>query len=198
VCLKEDSFEKIITLWKYNECSKKLIHNFKYKNRFRVADFLFSLFEKKIERINFENSLLIPLPSHKKKMLERGFNPTQIICELISTKVKTNVNLNLVIKKTENVSQASLNYDQRKGNVCGVFEINKDEISKIGKYNKIIVIDDIITTGATMQEVGSILKKALDRDIVVQGVCLFQGSFRKKKNEYSKFLQPNQKKKKEV
>lgn len=181
LCIKEDSFESIITLWKYNECSRKLIHNFKYKNRFQVANFIFSLFESKLKKINFKNSLLIPLPSHRKKTLERGFNPTELLCELIAQKVNTQINTNLIFKKQENLSQASLDYEKRGENVKNVFEINTEAIGEIEKYDNIIIVDDIITTGATMNEISKEIKKNLEREISLKGICLFQGTFRKKK-----------------
>ncbi len=182
-CLKKDSFESVITFWKYNECSKKLIHNFKYKNRFQIANFIFSLFENKLKNINFKKSLLIPLPSHRKKTLERGFNPTELICELIVQKTNAEINKNLIFKKQENLSQAKLSYEKRKENVKNIFEINTDVIAKINKYDNIIIVDDIITTGATISEISKEIKKKLNREISLKGICLFQGTFRKKKTK---------------
>jgi len=180
-CVKANSLESVITLWKYNECSKKLIHNFKYKNRFQVGNFLFSLFESKLKKINFENSLLIPLPSHRKKTLERGFNPTEILCNLIAQKVNAQINTNFVFKKQENISQASLDYCEREKNVENIFGVNTNLIPKIDKYSKIIIMDDIITTGATISEIAKEINEALGKKVVLKGICLFQGSFRKKK-----------------
>lgn len=180
-CYKDNSLESVVTLWKYNECSRKLIHNFKYKNRFRIADFLFSLFENKLKSIDLKKSLLVPIPSYKRKTLDRGFNPTQIICELIAQKIQVNTNFNLVLKDQSNVSQASLSYQEREKNVEGIFKINEDEINRTSGYNRIIIIDDIMTTGATMKEAGSIVKKYLGENVAIQGISLFQGSFKEKK-----------------
>ncbi len=179
-CLKKDSLKSVVTFWKYNEYSKKLVHNFKYKNRYRVGDFLFSLFEKKLERINFQDSLLIPLPSSKQKVLERGFNPTGVFCEMISEKFKVDQNTKLVTKKNNSVSQASLDYVERQENVKDVFFFNEEEFLKIKKYKQILIMDDILTTGATINEIGKEIKKNVDID--VRGICLFQGSFRRKEN----------------
>ncbi len=199
-CLKENSFKSIVTFWKYNEYSKKLVHNFKYKHRYRVGEFLFSLLEPKLRKINFEDSLLVPLPSHSTKTLERGFNPTQLFCEMISEKMKVDMNTKLVWKKEKNVSQASLNYEKRKENVQGVFEVNKSEIDIVKSYKQILLVDDILTTGSTMQELCQEVKKNIDIDI--RGICLFQGSFKKKNdiigNECKTNLQPSTKKKEEV
>jgi len=177
-CLKNSSLEKVVTFFKYNECSKRLIHNFKYKDRFKVADFLFSLFEYKLQSMDFKNSMLIPLPSHRSKMLERGFNPTEILCQLISRKTGILVNTKLVIKKISNASQASLEYTKRRENVRDVFEVNSQELLNIEK--RIIIVDDIITTGSTLDEIARVIKEASKDNLQIEGVCIFQGSFRKK------------------
>ena len=197
MCCETNSLDSVKTFWKYNECSKSLVHNFKYKNRFKIGDFLFSLFENKLKKFDFTNSLLVPIPSHKKKTLERGFNPTEIISELIAQKVKANIDFNLLSKKETNSSQASLNYEQREENVKDVFEVNSFAISKIKEYNEIVIIDDTITTGSTLNEVCKKIREALEEEINIKGICLFQGSF-KQKNEHSKFLQSNKEKEKEV
>lgn len=177
-CTKENTLSKVITLWKYNECSRKLVHNFKYKHRFRVANFLYCLFEKKLENINFENSLVIPLPSHNKKIRERGFNPPQVICDLISQKFEINVNSKIVFKERENFSQAKLTYEKRESNVKNAYSIKKEEVKKIEKYTRIIIIDDILTTGATIGEVAKVIKKSCDKEVDITGLCIFQGSFK--------------------
>ncbi len=195
-CKKSSCLNQVITLWKYNEVSKKLIHNFKYKNRFRVGNFLFSLFEEKLKKADFNDSVLIPLPSHKSKTLERGFNPTEVLASFIGEKLGIEVNSSFVMKKTKNISQASLGYDKRVENVTDIFEINQEEICNIRRYEKILVVDDIITTGATLDEISSEILKNLDFEVEINALCIFQGSFRK--NEHKKSLQSSQEKKKEI
>ncbi len=193
-CRRDNSLNQVITLWKYNEYSKKLMHNFKYKNRFQVGDFIFFLFEEKLKRLNLENSLLIPLPSHKTKTLERGFNPTEIMANLIGQKLKLKVKNDVILKTQKNTSQASLQYTQRVENVKGIFEINKEKMNILRNFNQIIIIDDIITTGATIKEVAREVRN-VDSDVEINALCIFQGSFR---NEHKKFLQPSIEKEKKI
>jgi competence protein ComFC len=186
-CKKTNSLQQVITLWKYNEYSKKLIHNFKYKNRVKVGEFIFSLFEEKLKNIESKGTLLVPLPSHKSKTLERGFNPTEILSVLIAQRIGLEINNRLIIKKKRNVAQASLKYEQRVENVKNIFEINLNEIQILKKYNQILIVDDIITTGATLDEISCEILSNLEFKIEVKALCIFQGSFRK--NEHKKSLQ---------
>ncbi len=179
-CLKDSSFKKITTLWKYNECSKKLIHNYKYKHRFKIGDYIFSLFEDKLKDIDFKDSVLIPLPSHKMKEWERGFNPIENISNLISEKLNIPINTELVKKIQSNESQARLSYEQREENVKNIFFVNKKEVKNISKYKQLVVVDDIITTGATLNEVIFVLRKHISSNVDIHGLCIFQGSFKKK------------------
>ncbi len=191
-CTKKYSLDRITTIWKYNEYSKKLIYNYKYKNRYRVGNFLFSLFENKLSHLGKEKTLLIPIPSYRAKTLERGFNPTQIISELIAKKTGIEVKNDLIMKVRNNLSQASLSYEKRRENINNVFQLNKAEVKKIEKYKKILIVDDIITTGSTLDEIYKILRSSLEKDFPIEALCIFQGSFRRRKNnEYKKFLQSN-------
>ncbi len=194
-CKNTNSLKQVITLWKYNQYSKKLIYNFKYKNRIQIGNFLFSLFKQKLEHLDFTNSIFIPTPSHQKKVLERGFNPTEVFCNLIANNLSVNVNSKFLLKKSSNTSQASLQYTERFENVKDIFAVNEKEISNILKYKKIIIIDDIITTGATLNEISRTIKGSLKEDIEISSLCIFQGNF---KNEHQKFLQPNTTKKEKI
>lgn len=186
-CTKEKTFEKVITIWKYNEYSKKLIHNFKYKHRFQVGNYIFSLIEKELKNINFKNSILIPVPSNTQKIRDRGFNPTQNICQLIQEEEKITIHNNLLYKKTSTFDQASLSYDERRDNVYNLFEVNVQQIQKISKYKQIIIVDDIITTGSTLNEIYKTLKPHIPENIKIYGLSIFQSSF--KKYESKKYLE---------
>ncbi len=195
-CRDKNSLQKITTVWKYNEYGKRLIHSYKYKHRFQVGDFLFSLLEDKLKTFDIRDTALIPLPSHKTKALERGFNPTENISELISQKFKIPIENQIVFKRQNNVNQASLDYTEREKNVIDIFEIDKTRIKNLEKYKQVIIVDDIITTGYTLNEINKTLKKHLPEDYSVNALCLFQGVFRK--NEYKKSLQSNRQKKEKV
>jgi competence protein ComFC len=186
-CLDKNSLNKITTIWKYNEYGKSLIHSYKYKHRFQVGDFLFSLIEDKLKTFDMKDSVLIPLPSHKMKILERGFSPTESMCELISEKYKIPVEKEIIFKKQNNTNQASLNYTEREKNVLNIFETEKDRVKNLAKYKQAIIVDDIITTGSTLNEINKVLKECVPEDFNVNALCIFQGIFRK--NESQKSLQ---------
>ncbi len=175
VCSKDSCLKSVVTFWRYNEYSKKLVHSFKYKDRYRVGEFLFSLFEKKLDKIDLSSSVLIPLPSHRRKVLERGFNPTQNICEMISEKKRVCIETNFVTKKQAVSAQASLEYSERFENVKDIFSVNEVEVKKVKRFKKILIVDDIVTTGATINELASEIEKEVGNDIEIHGICIFQG-----------------------
>ncbi len=188
-CSSKNTFEQLVTLWKYNEYSKVLMHNFKYKNRFQVGKYIYSLMEDKIQNLDPKETLLIPVPSNIQRLRDRGFNPTQNICESIKERKKVNINYNALYKKTANIHQASLSYNKRQDNVYNTFGLNNQEIKKISNYKKIIIVDDIITTGSTLNEVCRILKPSVAQGVKIYGLTIFQGSFKKHESERS--LEPN-------
>ncbi len=105
--------------------------------------------------ISTENLVLTPIPLHKWRKRWRGFNQAQILCNVISQ------NLNIPVMETLNrikftKTQKNLKKEQRLKNIQSAFEI----ISKTDIKNKnIILIDDVTTTGATLQEATKILKR---------------------------------------
>jgi len=116
---------------------------------------------------NFQKPILIPIPISKQRHRERGYNQTELICrELIKLDKNQNFELenNLLIKIHETVHQARIkDRRERLKNLAGSFTIKNN--TKI-KNRNIILIDDITTTGATLNEAKKTLKIAGARKIV--------------------------------
>ena len=113
---------------------------------------------------NFINSydIIIPVPIHNKRKKERGYNQSfLIIKEFIEnfSKVESNILLEEnILKKVKNVSRQSLlSKEDRFSNVIGAYEFNKNKNIR-GK--RVLVFDDIYTTGSTVNECSRILKQA--------------------------------------
>jgi len=104
---------------------------------------------------NFQNSLIIPVPLHKKRLRWRGFNQAGTIAEIISK----NFNLLLssqLIRVKHKKPQAKLSEADRKTNIGGCFSWQGETLQN----KNIILIDDVTTTGSTLEECAKILKKA--------------------------------------
>lgn len=159
---------------------KKALWLLKYKGRKRLADtFAEILYGKIIEELsdlstmeNFRNAILIPIPLSRKRFRERGYNQAELIChKLIELDGGKNFTLekDVLIKSKETEHQARIR-DRvlRLKNLSGSFAIKNDKqnILELLKGKNIILIDDITTTGATLNEARKILKQAGARKII--------------------------------
>lgn len=154
---------------------KKSIWSLKYKNKKNLA-FIFAeiLYPKILEELsdlgpleNFRNPIIIPIPLSKKRLRSRGYNQSLLIADgLIKLDQHQNFTLlkNVLIKNKETIHQAHIkNKKEREKNIIGTFEvINEDLI----KNKNIILIDDVVTTGATIKEAKKELKKKGARKII--------------------------------
>lgn len=135
------------------------IHKFKYGRNIStgyalaslMADFSFPDFDIS------DCSLLIPVPLHIKRLRERGFNQSLILANQISKKFKIPVDFSVLKRCKFTLTQTGLNKAEREKNIKGAF-IVADSKKISGK--KIILIDDVFTTGATINECSKILLKA--------------------------------------
>jgi len=101
----------------------------------------------------------VPIPLHQKRIDERGFNQAMLICETISK--KRNYAICHLLKRTkETKQQALLNKKERKDNVSNIFEIDSNELNKLGSKN-IILVDDIITSGETLKSAALTIKNLI-------------------------------------
>lgn len=161
---------------------KKALWFFKYEGKKRLASiFAEIIYGKILEELsdlsameNFNNAILIPIPLSPKRYRERGYNQAELICrELIKINdlrhgVNVKLENNVLIKPKETEHQARIeNRTERLKNIRGSFAVKnaKENRSKI-KGRNIILIDDITTTGATLNEARKILKRAGARKII--------------------------------
>lgn len=103
--------------------------------------------------------ILAPVPLHWYRKNWRGFNQTELLGEKIARKLKMKFSPDLLIRTRQTRPQTKLKEKERKVNVCGAFSVNKNSKFKI-RNSKILLFDDVWTTGATMQECAEVLKRA--------------------------------------
>lgn len=154
-------FERIATYCKFTKGGlvQPLIHCLKYKNNKEIGIKLGRLFGKDIAASSFINKVdyIVPVPLHKKKLKTRGFNQAEVIAQGISELTEIPLSTNNLIRQIHNPSQTKLSKSQRWDNVEGIFKLVKPNQYK----NKhILLIDDIITTGSTIEACANALLEA--------------------------------------
>lgn len=148
--------------------AQKLIHSLKYKNTPQVGVALGKWYGHQLKSIDLKADLIIPVPIHRKKELSRGYNQSQKIAEGLSEKLNIPVDSNSVIRHVETKTQTKKGKVDRWVNVDSIYKVKRpDEL--FGKTA--IVVDDVITTGATMGMLLDVLIKAGVTDIAIVAIA---------------------------
>lgn len=129
---------------------QQFIHQLKYKSNFEVGEYMGALMGKTLlESGRFSNiDYLVPLPLSAEKEFKRGFNQAAIICNGIATAMQVPVLTGNVIRNRYTDTQTKKHRAERWQNVEGSFDVKKPTTLH-GKH--ILLIDDVITTGATLE-----------------------------------------------
>ncbi len=154
--LKYYRFDECISSVRYDDISKKIILPFKHGDRTNFAKFMAKIMYTSGKSIIEKSDIIIPVPIHFTRMLKRKYNQSSLLCKFIGKRSNKPVLYSLLIRKHATASQGHFSLTQRKQNILGAFTIkNPDKI----KGKNILLIDDVFTTGATVNECSKILKQ---------------------------------------
>jgi ComF family protein len=142
------------------------IHQFKYGNNISVGALLASFMANfSFPDVDFTGySLIIPVPLHIKRLRQRGFNQSLVLARALAKKKQISVNFSLLKRHKFTETQTGLNKAERNKNIKGAFEVSDKK--KIAGKN-VILVDDVYTTGATINECAKILTKAGAQKVTV-------------------------------
>ena len=99
--------------------------------------------------------IIIPVPISKKRLNTRGYNQSSIIAKNLAKELNIEYSEKILIKTKDNKPQSEMKQDTRKSNVSGVYKvINEERINN----KKVLIVDDIFTTGSTVDECAKVLK----------------------------------------
>lgn len=151
----------------YDELVRDLLLDLKFNRKKQIAHTLGKLWAMHVSKIHIppvsENlhTFLVPLPMHPKKQRERGFNQAEIMARHLSNRLNIPVE-NTLARIQDTPPQSGLHPRQRIENIAGAFGIAKGMSPASKNY---IVVDDIYTTGASINECAKILKEAGATDV---------------------------------
>lgn len=163
-------FDGACSGFEYNRPVQDLIHQLKYRNRPGVGRFLGSLLAKRVEREPGMAHItgVVPVPLHPLRKRERGYNQSAHIARGISEGTGIPVLENVLARNRNTPTQTSLSPEARMANVEGVFEIGGVEAVRGAA---VLLVDDIFTTGATVNGCARVLLRAGARRIFVLTVA---------------------------
>lgn len=165
--LKNESYYgELLYIFPYKSIVRNLILQYKFNNKAYISNLFATIILKDeicYQKIN-SYDIIIPVPMFEKKKKQRGYNQTELIAEKVVKKLDIKLEINNLIKIKNTKVQSTLTADERKENIKNAFFVNnKDKI----KNKRVIIFDDIFTTGETVNEISRILKDAGAKEILI-------------------------------
>ncbi|HJJ08835.1 MAG TPA: ComF family protein [Clostridiaceae bacterium] len=160
------NFSKHLYIFRYEGIIRNKIIEYKFEDK----GYLYKMFAKIIlsdkKTCNFikRYDVIIPVPISKKRKKKRGYNQSELVANELAQKLNQDIWTDIIIKKKDNKPQSELNKLERIKNVEDIYEINKPiEV----KNKKVLLLDDIYTTGSTVNEIARKLKQNQTQEIGV-------------------------------
>jgi competence protein ComFC len=173
-CRKPFSLDSVFYGWQYNSNSSKLIKTLKYKGAYNISNEIAELLCQRIISTGFinqfNNPILIPIPLHRMKKMERGFNQSEILCENISKILKINQRKDILVRNFYDKPQAEKDKTKRESILKETFSFDLEKF----KGEDIVLVDDVITTGSTLYTACRAIKMK-NKNIKVSAVCVLRG-----------------------
>ena len=168
-CRKKTPLKGLFAASQYqNPILKEMIHQFKYQSveslKKPLAELIITYITKELLTDKLTNSVLVPIPLTLKRKINRGFNQSELLAKEIGKFLNCPV-LNLLKRKKFTSPQAEISdWQKRKENISGAFTVRKNprilSTPYPQNYPKIILVDDVATSGATLEEAALVLKQA--------------------------------------
>lgn len=172
------SFDGGAALFHYNEAARQSMAAIKYKNRREYLDFysqaMVSRYGKWLSHI--QPDVLVPVPVHPARRRKRGFNQAEELAERISLLTGIPVRADLLIRIRKTLPQKELNPAERLNNLRLAFAVSdfyKAHPEQIPR--RVVLADDIYTTGSTMEACTRVLKAAGVKQVYIMSICIGKG-----------------------
>jgi competence protein ComFC len=155
------AFDSVSYVYVYNAEVFKLINGFKNHDRLYLLKFLSNLLAKKFLEKDITNKvdIIIPVPIHYSKLIKRKYNHSALLGNRLGKKIKKICKTQILQKSKKTKDQMTLNGKKRIDNVKNSFNINKKHLNYLSGKN-ILLLDDVLTTGSTINECVKTLKGA--------------------------------------
>lgn len=149
-------FERGFSLFEYASVHDS-VHMFKNRGRCEYADYyarcIYETFGDKIRET--EADAIIPIPLHPSKQKKRGYNQASLLAKQLGGLCKIPVREDVLFRLQRTAVQKHLNHTQRQNNMKKAFHIDENDV----KLNKIILVDDVYTTGNTIEAAARVLQE---------------------------------------
>lgn len=155
-CREYSYLDGVIVGFHYEHEIKKLIRDFKYNDELDIVNILSIMLAKQLQQHYLDIDMIVPVPMFIPKKWIRGYNQAELLAKKIGRLLSLPIN-NVLVRKEATTAQSKLGKSDRQNNLSNVFSV-KTRLSL--KDKKVILIDDVMTTGATLEQCAKQLKAA--------------------------------------
>jgi ComF family protein len=146
----ENAFDLARSALLFTDTLREIIHHLKYSDRVSLANPLGDVLKGCLKQEPFTGNLIVPVPLHRSRERERGFNQAALIASRLGRPIAARL-----LRRSKNTpSQTGLSRSERRRNLAGAFEVRGHVAGTV------IVVDDVYTTGSTMNEIARTLRRA--------------------------------------
>lgn len=154
----QNYFEQALSVFEYTASVQRLIYRFKYSGEQYLSHVLGGFLANRLkEQQDWDYNALVAVPLHRKRQRERGFNQSALLASEVSMRMDVPVLRDVLVRTKETAVQAGLGRQERFANLRQAFVVNDKAVIE-GK--RVVLVDDIFTTGSTVNECSRILIEA--------------------------------------
>ena len=166
VCLYDPPrWQAMIAPWQYRGLTRDLLLQLKFSESLYLANSLVSTVAGYFIHDNNPPEVLLPVPLHKNRLFERGFNQAFEIARILSTRLDIKLDSKTLSRIRDTEAQAGLSASRREKNTLKAFSCQASD------YRHVAVVDDIITTGSTANEITKTLHRAGIETVEIWGLA---------------------------
>ena len=163
-------FDLGAAVFAYDDIMRRSISQFKYHNRREYADFYAEEMQECCSHFlkQARPDVILPVPLHRHKKRQRGFNQTELVAKKLGKRMQVPVDTGYLIRKEKTTPQKELTRQQRKANLRKAFALTERK----SEYSRVLIIDDIYTTGATIDAISELLKENGTKYVFFLTICV--------------------------
>lgn len=169
-------FDRARSAVAYTDIARMLVSRMKYSDRPEIALFCARMMHGAGHELLGPDAVLVPVPLHPARQRERRYNQSTELARVLSGLANRPMNTDLIVRHRRTAQQVGLNAAQRSRNVEGAFRVDPQKAHRLGG-RRVVLIDDVLTTGATVSAAARALKRAgvPEVDVLSFGRVVFGG-----------------------
>jgi ComF family protein len=160
------AFDRARAVTRYDDIARKLVQRLKYNDRLELAEAMGSMMARAGAELTADADAIVPVPLHLFRFWRRQFNQATLLARVVAEQADVPLEPSLLERRKPTASQVGLTRAERAENVTGAFRVPKDLRPQV-EGRRILLVDDVLTTGATANAAATILLRAKARAVDV-------------------------------